>query len=200
MIIRRSFLAVALLLGLGAAPALAAPDPGAFISNMGNQALAMLSRPASSAQRAREFRSLFHRDFDVPQIARFVLGPYWRAATPMQQQEFMHLFENYVALAYSTRLSQYSGSRLVVTGSRPIPGGAVVDSRVARPSGGPPVAIEWRLTRYDGSYRIYDVVVDGVSMAVTQRSEFSSVIQRSGGEIEGLLAELRAKTASLSGS
>lgn len=199
MIMRRSFLAVAFLLGMGAAPALAASDPAAFINTMGNQALAMLAPAASTTQRAAEFRSLFRRDFDVPQIARFVLGPYWRVATPAQQQEFIRLFENYISLAYSTRLSHYAGDRLVVTGSRLIPGGAVVESRVAR-SGGPPVGIEWRLTRYGGTYKINDVVVDGVSMAVTQRSEFSSVIQRNGGEVEGLLAELRAKTARLSGS
>lgn len=196
MIMRRFLLVAVFLLGAGAAaPATAALDPGAFINNLGNEALAALSPAASPQQRVLAFRALFRRDFDVPQIARFVLGPYWRIATPGQQQEFVRLFTNYIALAYSTRLSQYSGERLVVTGWRPIPGGAIVTSEVERPGGGQPVSIDWRLTRYDDAYKINDVLVDGVSMAITQRSEFASVIQRNGGSVQGLLAMLRAKTA-----
>jgi phospholipid transport system substrate-binding protein len=200
VIMRRSLLMAALLLGAGAAmPARAALDPGAFINNLGNEALAVLGPQASPEQRVVAFRALFRRDFDVPQIARFVLGPYWRVATPEQQREFVQLFENYIALAYSTRLSQFSGERLFVTGWQPIPGGAVVTSEVGRPNGGSPVGIDWRLTRYDGAYKINDVVVDGVSMAITERSEFASAIQRAGGNVQGLLTMLRAKTAGAGG-
>jgi phospholipid transport system substrate-binding protein len=196
VIMRRSLLTAAFLLGVGAAtPVMAAVDPATFINDLGNKALAALSPAASPQQRVVAFRALFRRDFDVTQIARFVLGPYWRVATPEQQREFLRLFTNYIALAYSTRLSQYSGERLVVTGWQPLPGGAVVSSEVARAGGGPPIRIDWRLTGYGGTYKIYDVVVDGISMAITERSEFASVIQSTGGNMQGLLAMLRAKTA-----
>ncbi|HJU17085.1 MAG TPA: ABC transporter substrate-binding protein [Stellaceae bacterium] len=198
--LRRSLLAAAFLAGLAAvAPAWAALDPAGFINNLGNEALEVLNPATNPEQRVVEFRALFRRDFDVPQIARFVLGRYWRVATPAQQREFIHLFENYIALAYSTRLSHYGGERLQVTGSRLTPGGAVVTSEVGRSSGGSPVKIEWSLTRYDGTYKINDVVVDGISMAVTQRSEFASVIERHGGDVQGLLETLRAKTAGAAG-
>lgn len=199
MIMRRSLLAAAFVLSVGAGSALAAPDPAAFINTLGNQALAALGPATSPQRRALAFRSLFRRDFDVPQIARFVLGRYWRVATPVQQREFVRLFENYIAMAYSTRLSEYAGERLVVTGSRFISGGAVVASQVPRENG-QPVSIEWHLARYGDTYKIDDVVVGGISMAVTQRSEFAAVIQRNGGEVEGLLETLRAKTAGLPGS
>jgi phospholipid transport system substrate-binding protein len=200
VIMRRSLLTAAFLLSVAAAaPVMAAADPAAFIDNLGNEALEALNPATSPQQRVVAFRALFRRDFDVAQIARFVLGPYWRVATPQQQQEFLRLFTNYIALAYSTRLSQYSGERLVATGWRPQPGGAVVSSQVARPGGGPPIRIDWRLTRYGNAYKINDVVVDGVSMAITERSEFASVIQRTGGNVQGLLAMLRAKTAGIAG-
>jgi phospholipid transport system substrate-binding protein len=200
VIMRRSLLAAAFLLGAGAAaPAMAALDPGTFINNLGNEALTVLGPATNPQQRVVAFRALFERDFDVPQIARFVLGPYWRVATPGQRLEFVGLFENYVAFAYSARLSQYSGERLLVTGWQPIPGGAVVTSQVGPSSSGQPVSIDWRVTRYDGTYKINDVVVDGISMAITQRSEFASVIQRNGGNVQGLLAMLRAKTAGAAG-
>jgi len=141
---------------------------------------------------------LFRKDFDVPGIARFVLGRYWKTATPEQQDEFTKLFEDYIALVYSSQLSAYSGETLKVIGSRADPEGAVVASEIIRPSGAPPVKVEWHLSDQHGAYKIRDVAVDGISMAVTQRSEFASVIQRNGGQVQGLIAMLREKTGAAS--
>ena len=86
-----------------------------------------------------------------------------------------------------------------MTGSRADQEGAIVASEIIRPSGAPPVKVEWRLTDQHGTYKIRDVAVDGISMAVTQRSEFASVIQRNGGQVQGLIAMLRDKTAGPAG-
>jgi phospholipid transport system substrate-binding protein len=198
VILRRSFLpaALALLVGIAAsAPvAVAAADPAALISDLGNRALEVLGKNVTPSQRESRFRELFDEDFDVPAIAHFVLGRYWRIATAAQQQEFVRLFTEYTALAYSRRLAEYSGETLTVTGSRPEPDGSIVTSEIVRTNGAPPAKVDWRLIRTDGTYKITDVIVDGISMAVTQRSEFASVIQRHGGQVEGLLTLLRAKT------
>ncbi len=193
---RRSVLTAALILigGALAAAGLAAPDPAAVISNLGNRALEVLGKNATPAQRVARFHELFREDFDVPGIARFVLGRYWKTATPEQQEEFVKLFEDYIALVYSSQLAAYSGETLKVTGSRPEPEGAVVASEIIRPTGTPPVKVEWHLTDRSGTYKINDVAVDGISMAVTQRSEFASVIQRNGGQVQGLITQLREKT------
>ncbi len=193
---RRSVLTAALILigGALAAAGLAAPDPAAVISNLGNRALEILGKNATPAQRVARFHELFREDFDVPGIARFVLGRYWKTATPEQQEEFVKLFEDYIALVYSSQLAAYSGETLKVTGSRPEPEGAVVASEIIRPTGTPPVKVEWHLTDRSGTYKINDVAVDGISMAVTQRSEFASVIQRNGGQVQGLITQLREKT------
>ena len=193
---RRSILTAAfVLIAAALAPAaLAAADPAAVINNLGNRALEVLGKSATPAQRAARFQELFREDFDVPGIARFVLGRYWKTATPEQQQEFVKLFEDYIALVYSAQLSAYSGETLKVTASRPGPEGAIVASEIVRPTGGSPVKVEWHLTDRNGTYKINDVAVDGISMAVTQRSEFAAVIQRSGGQVQGLITQLREKT------
>jgi phospholipid transport system substrate-binding protein len=195
---RRCFLIAACFLILGilmpARPAAAAADPAAVITNLGNQALEVLGKNVNANTRVARFRQLFSEDFDVPGIARFVLGRYWRVATPAQQQDFVTLFANYIALAYSDRLAEYSGETLRVTGSRAAPDGSVVSSEIVRPNGAPPAKIDWLLTQHDGAYKISDVIVEGVSMAVTQRSEFASVIQRNGGQVQGLITALRQKT------
>jgi phospholipid transport system substrate-binding protein len=175
-------------------PAAAAADPAAVITSLGNEALKVLGKNVDPNLRVARFRQLFSADFDVPGIARFVLGRYWRLATPEQQQEFVKVFTNYIALAYSNRLAEYSGETLRVTGSRPAPDGQLVSSEIMRTNGQPPARVDWLLTPQSGSYKINDVIVEGVSMAVTQRSEFASVIQRNGGQVQGLITALRQKT------
>ncbi len=195
---RRWFTAGACILIVGisisAGPAAAAADPAAVIISLGNHALEVLGNNVDPKLRVARFRQLFSEDFDVPGIARFVLGRNWRVATEPQQQEFVKLFADYIALAYSNRLAEYSGETLHVTGTRPAPDGSVVSSEIVRPNGAPPAKVDWVLTPHDGAYKISDVVVEGVSMAVTQRSEFASVIQRNGGQVQGLITALRQKT------
>jgi phospholipid transport system substrate-binding protein len=203
VILRRNLFSAVIALCIGVAisvrPAAAAADPAALINDLGNRALEVLSKNVSPTQRDARFRELFQQDFDVPAIARFVLGRYWRIATPAQQQEFVRLFAVYTALAYSNRLAAYSGETLRVTGSRPESEGSIVSSEIVRPNGEPPTKVDWRLSWTDGTYKITDVIVDGISMAVTQRSEFASVIQRHGGQVQGLLTLLRQKTEDAEG-
>lgn len=172
----------------------AAQDPRAFVSALGRQAIEVLGPGVPAAQRLARFRSLFHDDFDVPGIGRFVLGRYWRLATPQEQQEFLKLFQEYIVRAYSARLGAYAGEPFRVIGARPNGAETVVTSEILR-SNGAPVQVDWLLIERDGQYKITDVYVGGVSMKVTQRDEFASVIQRSGGRVSGLLAQLRQKLA-----
>ena len=195
---RRSFLTGALVLVAGAfaghLPAAAAADPSALISNLGSRALEVLGKGTPEPQRVARFRELLREDFDVPGIARFVLGRYWNTATAEQRAEFVRLFEEYIARAYATRLAEYAGEHFKVTGSRPDTDGTTVFSQILRPSGQAPIKVDWRLTGRNGDYKLSDVSVDGISMAVTQRSEFASVIQHNGGQVEGLIAMLRQRT------
>jgi phospholipid transport system substrate-binding protein len=194
---RRSLLTAAFIMLAGAlAPAIAAAaaDPTALISNLSSRVLEVLGKDATQSQRVARFRDLLREDFAVPEIARFVLGQYWNVVTEEQRTEFVKLFEEYIALAYSTRLAQYSGETFKVTGSRPDADGAIVSSQILRPAGAAPVKVEWRLIGRNGVYKIFDGSIDGISMAVTQRSEFASVIQHNGGQVQGLITMLREKT------
>ena len=135
------------------------------------------------------------QDFDVPGIARFVLGPYWRVASQPEEQEFLRLFEDYIVRVYSERFAQYRGETLRVTGSRSDPENAIVTREIVRPTGAPAIKADWRLSARDSVYKISDVIIDGISMEVSERSEFASVIQRSGGQVQGLLAMMREEGA-----
>jgi phospholipid transport system substrate-binding protein len=145
--------------------------------------------------RQREFRQLLTNGFHLDLIGRFVLGRHWRRASDQERAEFQRLFEDYVVASYSRQLSNYAGERLVIEGGRAQGDrGALVSSQITRRQG-EPLHVEWRLRRVGDGWKIIDVVVEGISMAVTHRSEFSSVIGSHGGRIDGLLEVLRDKTA-----
>jgi phospholipid transport system substrate-binding protein len=194
---RRSAAIGVMVLGLlcfaGPRPA-AAQDAQSFVNTLGQQAIQVLGPNVPPAQRVARFRQLFQRDFDLPGIGRFVLGRYWRIATPQEQQEFLSLFQEYIVRAYSTRLGEYGGEPFRVTGSRPNGDEVVVSSEILRPNGNR-IEVDWYLVGGPGRYKITDVYVGGVSMKVTQRDEFASVIQRNGGQVGALLAQLRQKLA-----
>jgi phospholipid transport system substrate-binding protein len=181
-------------------PAGAGMDPAAFINNLGNQLQAVTSS-TSPQQRLAGFHQLFREDFDVPGLGRFVLGRFWRIFTPWEQQEFLGLFENYVVLTYSEKLSDYTedGGRPSVTGCRPDPDGAIVSSKIIRGSGAyQPIRVDWRLTLQDGSYKISDIIIDGLSMAANGRSQLEGVVERNGGRPQAIVAVMRQQIAGAS--
>ena len=197
---RRSLLTgafLALIATIAAAPAARAQDAAAFVRNLGTQAIQVLGPSVSPTARLQRFRELFSDDFDLRGIGQFVLGRYWNVATPQQQQEFLRLFHEYISQAYATRLSQYAGEPFRVTGVRVDPGSGetIVTSQIIRTNGSP-VEVDWHLVGGSGAWRITDAYVAGVSMKVTQRDEFLSVISRSPNGLDGLLAQLRQKVAS----
>jgi phospholipid transport system substrate-binding protein len=188
-------------LGLAAATAMAAPaaDAPGFINDLISKALQSLNnKQLTPEQRDKEFRQVLDQDFDMPRISRFVLGRYWNATDEQQRQSFQKLFEDYLVKAYGERFSQYSGEQLKVTGSRPESDTVtLVACQVMRPNGAPPVKMDWRVRKdSSGGFKIVDIDIEGVSMLLTQREQFGSVIQRNGGDVAGLNKTLEEKLAS----
>lgn len=196
MLLRHFGRAAMLVLALSAvqpSEARAAGDPAGFIADLGQQAIVVLTSQRSESEREGQFRTLFNTGFDVPAVARFALGRYWGTASPAQQQEFINLFTTYTVHAYTVRFNEFNGEQLKVTGSRPESDSSSLVSSLLGGSGAQPVRIDWRVEGAPGAYKITDVIVEGVSMMITQRQEFSAVIQRGGGDIEALLKPLRAR-------
>ncbi|HEY0833789.1 MAG TPA: ABC transporter substrate-binding protein [Azospirillum sp.] len=203
MLNRRLFLSCAALLAFGSravpsAFAQSISDKGAadFINTLGNEAINTFARKDLQRQQAlTRFRDLLYQGFDVPYISRWVLGRFWNQASSQQQQEYERLFERLIVQTYANRFIEYSGETFRITGTRPEgETDAMVGTQIVRPSG-PPINVDWRVRKKDGGYKIIDVVVEGVSMGVTQRQEFASVIQSNGGNIDGLLKALRERVS-----
>lgn len=173
-------------------------DPADFIRALASEAVAVLSDDRlDPAGRSHAFRLLLRRGFDLPAVSRFVLGRHWHRANAGEREDFTQLFEDYVVATYGRRLGQQSRQVLTVNGQRADGvNGAIVHSQIV-PDNGPAVKLDWRLKLREKGWRVVDIMVEGVSLAIAQRSEFSSVIRMNGGQVAVLLAKLRQKTQTL---
>lgn len=166
-----------------------------FIDNMAGRAIEFLGNSSMSQDAKRQqFEKLLRESFDMDTIGRFALGRYWKTATDAQKKEYMTLFRRMIVDVYSGRFSDYKGQKFETRGARPEGEKDTLVTSFIIPGDGPEIQVDWRVRHKDGRYRIVDVIVEGVSMSVTQRSDFAAVIQRGGGDIGVLLNHLRSKT------
>jgi len=181
---------------LAAPPPVNPADALAFMHQLWDHAAELLNGKTDSAIRRARFRQLFHEDFDGAGIARFVLGSYWRSISEQEQREFVKLFEDYVVYVYTARLATFGGGTFKIRGSRSDGDAVIVSGDSISPGSTAAVRIDWRLVNNNGAYKINDVIVEGISMTATQRSEFASILQRNGGQVRSLIALMRQRTAS----
>lgn len=146
----------------------------------------------------RELLPIVEQQTDLSLLGRLALGRHWRIATPANQDEYLALFRRLVLQRFIERLGRYAGAELGELGERfEIQASHALNERdflvqsMLLVAGGAPLRIEWRLRAGDGQPVIIDLIVEGVSLLVTQRSEFAAVLERGG--MDGLLAELRTR-------
>ena len=175
----------------------AAPDDAAkFVNNLGQRAFQMLNQQGMALEhKEAQVRTLLAENFDLKLIGRYVIGQSWRTMGEEQQEAYLTVFEEYVLRTYSKRLGGYSGQQFQISGVKSAsPEDHIVSTTISRP-GAPPVEAAWRVQTKTSQYKIVDVMVAGVSMVVTQRSEFGAVIQRQG--VDGLIETLRMQVSKI---
>ncbi|WP_258547329.1 phospholipid-binding protein MlaC [Thalassospira xiamenensis] len=163
------------------------------IKTLASEAIVGLTdQSLSNDTRRQNFVALMDRYFAMDVISRFVLGRYWRSISEEELNEFADLLQDYLALNYASQFKDFNGEQFVVGDEKQQNKDTFVNSQFVRPDG-PPVSIVWRLREFGDEYKIIDVTVEGLSMGITQRDEFTAVIQKNGGEVSALTENLRAK-------
>lgn len=162
-----------------------------FINGLTSEGIGFLSNEnLDEAARRKSFEKLLNRSFDMSTIGRFAIGRHWKTANKAQRSQYQKLFRNMVIEVYSQRFSDYQGQSIKVKSARPEGKYDILVSSMIIPKSGEKIRLDWRVRPKKGKYKVVDVVVEGVSMALTQRSDFASVIQRGGGDVNVLLAHL----------
>jgi phospholipid transport system substrate-binding protein len=142
-------------------------------------------------QAKTNFRKILNDAFDVSTIAHFTLGRYWRVATPAQQKEFTGLMQTAILDKYADRVLSYSGDGYKVTDAKAATDTDYTVSTLINRADGAPVNLDWRVRKINGTLKVIDISVEGISMSVTHRSDFASVIERNGGQVQALIDALK---------
>jgi phospholipid transport system substrate-binding protein len=171
----------------------------AMVKAIGDEAVATLAdKSLSEEQKQKRFEKFLDSSFDMKRIGRFVLGQYWRGATGAEQTEFLNVFRDYMVTSYAEKIGSYSGENLEIKDATSLNDKeSLVHSVIVRPNG-PPIKLDWRVRKTNDGEKIVDVIIEGISMAQTHRSEFASVVSQPGVGVEGLINKLKEqiKTAS----
>ena len=171
-------------------------DPGSYVISTTEKAINTLTDESINQQEKEvRFGKLFDENFDIPSISRFVLGKYWKSATKTQKKEFIVTFRNYVVKTYSSRFNEYTGEKLSLISSEneSNPKLFIVHTALNREDA-PPIKVDWRVGLKKDRYVILDIIIEGISLAITQRSEFTSVIDQNDGNVDNLIKLLKEKS------
>ena len=131
-------------------------------------------------------------NFNFDRVSRMVLGKHWRTATPEQKEAFKIQFRDLLIRTYASALSKYQNQTIEFKPLRMQPGDkeVIVRSEIIQP-GGQPIAVDYSLEKAGDSWKVYDIVIEGVSLVTNYRGQFSEEVKRSG--LEGLIQKLSEK-------
>jgi phospholipid transport system substrate-binding protein len=179
-----------------ATPCLAddAAEPLAIVRETLDQVLEILAREdLSAAERAQEVEKIAEHRFDLATISRLVLARRWKELSPEQQEEFVEEFGTLLSRSYGTRITSYEQERVAIRGHRFEPRGDL--TVMTRVEGGTAdgIEIDYRLRKRDDTWEVIDVIIEGISLVSSYRSQFAEILAR-GGPTE-LLKLLREKNA-----
>ncbi|MDP4823574.1 MAG: ABC transporter substrate-binding protein [Aestuariivirgaceae bacterium] len=183
---RRALLGTVLLGTLALSlPAVAATPAESFVTTVGNNVIEAARNGSVS-----NFRDVLRASADVETIAVFSLGSYRKSLDAGRKAEYFGLVEAYIARVFSENATRLAGNSLEVTGSQEAADSVIVKS-LLKYEDGRSVAVTWRLVKRGGAYKIFDVNVDGIWLATTQKTNFVSVLKQNKGDLGALLTYLK---------
>lgn len=165
-----------------------------YIESIGNQALSTISdKKLSTDKKQKILEQLFKENLDFEWVAKFVMGRFWREATDDQKKRYVTAYTDFLTKNYTSRFSDYTSGSFKVTGAKEMGKGESLVSMeiVGNEKDAQPILIDYKIRRNGGNFKVFDIIVEGVSLITSQRSEFSAVINKNG--IDGFIAKLSAK-------
>lgn len=193
MILRRCIVMGLLFLPMAVHAQRADPDKAAsFVREAGAELAAVVGGATSPADRQSRLEPYLDKVIDQDGVARFCLGRYWQTATPAQRTEYVRLFRLQLLRGIVNRLGDFQAGAVKVTVNTPIEraDGTYVPTIVER-AGNKPVNITWVVAVDTGTMRIVDVAAEGMSLRMTQRSDYAAFLGRNGGDVNVLIAALK---------
>lgn len=190
-------LSLTMLAGVLPPPAFAA-DAAEFVKQTGDALISTINSSGDAAGRRQRMQQLVDQSVDVDGIAKFCLGRFWRSATPQQQRDYTTLFHEVLLNNVTGKLGDYRGVHFTIGRSIPRGDGTAVQTTLLRPNAAP-TQVEWLIADVGGAMKIEDMIAEGTSLRVTQRSDYASFLQHNGGNVQALIDAMRRQLAQLRG-
>lgn len=169
-----------------------------FAQDLANQIMErVVLAKTPAAQKRAAFREVFLKATDINKIARFTLGRYARSASKEQLAAFTKAFTDNVILTWADRFDGYAGESVKFQSTRQDKNDFYVTSMLDVPNTENDIEVIWRINAKNDNLKLVDLVVEGVSMIMSYRNEYSSVLQQSGGDLQTLINLLDQKNAAL---
>ena len=183
-----------LLLLLSLPNSLNALEPDVFVQSTVNRAADTLSGGLSKEERIKELKKIAKDTVDIRGIGLYSLGSHRKALSDEKRNEYSEVFEQYFMTSFSSRLAEYSNPIIEVNSKEKINENyTIVSSTLVATEKRPEIKIEWRIyTKNPDKPLIRDLIIEGLSLARTQKEEFNSIIQSADGDIEALLSNLKS--------
>ena len=168
-------------------------EPDIFVQSTVNRAADTLGGNLSKEERIEELKKIAKDTVDIRGIGFYSLGSHRKGLSDEKKEEYSKVFENYFMTSFSSRLAEYSNPVIEVNSKEKINENyTLVSSTLVATEKRPAIKIEWRIyTKNPDKPLIRDLIIEGLSLARTQKEEFNSIIQSAGGDIEALLTNLR---------
>jgi phospholipid transport system substrate-binding protein len=169
-----------------------------FIEQTSKELTSVVNGGLPSDQKKAALAKIIDRDVDVAGVAQFCLGRFWRSASPQQQQEYVELFHRVLVLNITGKVGDYQGVSIKMGRSAAREGDIAVTTTVMRP-GNEPSRVDWLVSVVGGGPKIIDVIAEGTSLRLTQRSDYASYLAHNGNDIGKLIAAMRQQAGNQPG-
>ena len=179
---------------LSPAQAQSAGGAAGFIEGFGNQLVAVVNGNASLSEKQQTLRPLIDQAVDVDTIARFCLGRYVNMASSQQLSEFTKLFHAVLVENITSKIGEYRGVTFKMADTVTRGSDAEVGTIVTRPNEAP-TNVRWVVSMASGSPKIIDVIAEGTSLRLTQRSDYSSFLSHHANDVSSLITAMRQQVA-----
>ena len=169
-------------------------DPEVFVQSTVNRASKVLSEEMSKQDKMNELQKIAKETVDIRGIGFYTLGSNRKNLSDIQKKKYADLFERYFLKSFSSRLAEYTNPEIDVYGKDVLNNNyTIVNSTLMGTSERPEIKIDWRIyTKDPNNPLIRDLIIEGLSLARTQKEEFSSVLQSNDNNIEALFATLES--------
>ena len=168
-------------------------EPDIFVQSTVNRAADTLGGNLSKEERIEELKKIAKDTVDIQGIGFYSLGSHRKGLSDEKKEEYLKVFEDYFMISFSSRLAEYSNPVIEVNSKEKINDNyTLVSSTLVATEKRPEIKIEWRIyTKNPDKPLVRDLIIEGLSLARTQKEEFNSIILGAGGDIEALLTNLK---------